>query len=96
MNVHSATAPGICVTLPRDVKIISARQTKAARAVMGLSVSSLATQAGISESSIRRIEEGHDAIKVDLTFRLQAFFERRGFTFIWDGSEQGVRWPASE
>lgn len=67
-------------------------RTKAARAVMGLSVSKLAHQAGISESSIRRIEDGHDAIKVDMTVRLQAFFERRGFTFLWEGAEQGVKW----
>ncbi len=79
--------------IPKSVNIISARQTKAARAVMGLSVSKLADQVGISESSIRRIEAADGDIKADMVLRLQSFFERRGFTFVWEGAEQGIRWP---
>lgn len=82
------------VSLPRGMRFISARQAKAARAVLGLSVASLAEECGVSESSIRRIEAGADvAIKVDLILKLQAFFEVRGFTFLWDGKEDGLRWP---
>lgn len=81
------------VTLPRGVNILSARQAKAARSVLGLSVGRLAGQAGISESTIRRVEDGRDgAIKVDMVLRLQAFFEHRGFTFLWEEGERGLTW----
>jgi transcriptional regulator with XRE-family HTH domain len=90
MNMHSATQ-GACVTLPRGVNVISSYQTKAARAVLGLSMNKLAAEVGISESSIRRIENDLD-ITVDMMLRLQTFFEHKGFTFLWDGDEDGLKW----
>ena len=84
---------GNSVSLPKGVRVISGRQAKAARSVMGMSVALLAGRAGISESSIRRIEGDQGAmLKVDLPLRLQAFLETQGFTFRWNGGAEGVDW----
>lgn len=82
---------GYTVALPKNTKVMSARQSKACRAVLGMSVAALAKASGVSESSIRRIEEGRP-IKVDLVFRLQFYFEGRGFTFLWEPDGCGVKW----
>lgn len=82
------------MALPKGVRIISGRQARAARAVLGLSVGKLAGSSGVSETSIRRIESGQDAaLKVDLIYRLQSHLETQGFTFLWEGEEVGVKWP---
>lgn len=84
---------GIRVELPRGVHVITARQARAARSVLDLSMSKLAECSGMSESSIRRIEDDKDkTVKLDLILRLQKYFETQGVTFLWESDEAGVKW----
>lgn len=82
--------------LPRGAKVLTACQARAARAMLTLSVRALAKQAEISESTIRRAEEGYGVpvgVSVDSLYRLQAFFEGRGFAFTWlPEPGPGVAW----
>lgn len=93
MNAPSLSIGGLSVSLPKGVRVISGRQAKVARTVLGKSVAQLAGACGISESSIRRIESDQgEMLKVDLPLRLQAWFEREGITFRWGTKMEGVEW----
>lgn len=73
------------------IQAITARQTKAARAVLGLSVEGLAERAGVSASSIRRLES--DAVTLDLRAKVQEYFEREGLRFTVESGSAAVSWP---
>lgn len=77
-----------------SIHVITARQARAARAVMGLSVRELAERVAISESSIRRIEcEQDQTPTLDIRAKVQEFFEREGFKFLFEETQRGVCWP---
>lgn len=81
------------MVLPKDVKIINAQQARAARVVLGLSAVRLARASGVSASSIRRVEDGPDAVTIDLLVRLQSFYEKEGLGFLWEAEKCGLIWP---
>lgn len=73
-------------------------QARAARAMLMWSVRQLASQSGISESSIRRIESGFgipENVTLDLLTRLREFYEGKGFTFTFE-PDPGVTWRRKE
>lgn len=69
-------------------------QVRAARAMLGYTIARLAKESGVSESSIRRAEQGFGlpAVTLDLLNRLHRFFESEGFAFTWDEEVPGLRW----
>ena len=75
-------------------------QARAARAMLNWSVRQLAQHSEISESTIRRIEEAFgvpEKVSLDTLMRLQEYFERRGFRFIWDEIYgPGLQWRRTE
>lgn len=77
-------------------EFLSAYQARAARAMLDLTRRQLAAKSKISESSIRRIENGFEArehVTVDLCVKLREYFVERGFTFSWpDGATHCVCW----
>jgi hypothetical protein len=81
------------VGLPRGVRIITARQARAARCVLDLSAQGLASKSGVSASSIRRAEDG--TVSLDLLARLQEFYEGQGLDFRWETEKCGLLWPKS-
>lgn len=78
------------------LEVLTACQARAARAMMMLSVRQLAKQSKISDSSIRRIEEGFgipENASTDLRLKLQGYFRARGFHFTWSEEHgPGVCW----
>jgi transcriptional regulator with XRE-family HTH domain len=79
---------------------LTGTQARAARAMLTWSVRQLAQHSGISDSSIRRIESMFgvpDNVTLDLLEKLQAYFESRGFKFVWDETDgPGVYWRRGE
>lgn len=73
-------------------------QVRAARAMLRMSIRKLASQAEISESTIRRIEAATGVstnVTVDTLFKLQRCFEEKGFAFSWvDGPTVTWLWRA--
>jgi DNA-binding Xre family transcriptional regulator len=71
-------------------------QARAARAMLDWSVRQLAHHSGISDSSIRRIESVSgvpDNVTLDLLEKLQAYFETKGFKFVWsEEAGPGLHW----
>jgi transcriptional regulator with XRE-family HTH domain len=65
--------------------LISIRQVKAARALLGWSQTDLAMASGISEPTIRRLE-ADEAPTGDTAARLRAALEKAGIRFIDDGA----------
>jgi hypothetical protein len=75
------------------IRSVTPRQAKAARAVLGLSVAKVAKRAGISDSSVRRVEDpAIGAATLDLKVRLQEFYESAGIEFMAHGEVRGVHW----
>lgn len=74
-------------------RVIDARQVRAARAMLDVTIVELAQHSGVSESSIRRIETGPRAeVSSDLQFRLRGYFESIGFRFPMPDGEICVCW----
>jgi transcriptional regulator with XRE-family HTH domain len=78
----------------RSLRILTAHQARAARAVLGLSVERLAKISDVSASSIRRIErvQNGTTITLDLAVKLQRFFEQEGMRFYYGTDDSGVTW----
>lgn len=74
----------------QTIRAMSPRQARAARAVLSLSVRRLADRSGVSDSSIRRVEEGQASL--DLRARLQGYYEREGVRFTFSGNSRGIIW----
>jgi DNA-binding XRE family transcriptional regulator len=78
------------------IEALTACQARGARAMLDWSARELAKRSKVSESSIRRIEEGFgvpENVSLDLRVKLQEYFEGRGFTFRWDEHlGAGVYW----
>lgn len=76
--------------------IISAIQTKMARAATGLGVRELAERAGVSPNTIARLERGED-LKASTIAAIRAALEAAGVEFIDEnGGGAGVRLRKSE
>jgi hypothetical protein len=81
--------------LPQGLRVLTGCQARAARSVLCLTVRKLAEKSDISESSIRRIEQGgRREVTTDLLIRLQTWFESQGFVFLWNG-RPGLTWPVN-
>lgn len=66
-----------------------------ARGALAWSVRQVAKASGISDSSIRRIENELDVpetVTLDLLMRLREFYEGKGFQFTFDEEMPGVAW----
>lgn len=79
--------------------VLLACQARGARGMLDWSVRELAKRSKVSHSSIRRIEDDcgkPQSVTMDLRFKLQAYFESRGFTFRSDPElGPGVFWNRS-
>jgi DNA-binding transcriptional regulator YiaG len=89
---------GVSQKMPttNQFKPLTACQVRAARAMIRMSVCTLAKETQISESSIRRIESTlgvPESVSLDLLMQLQQWFESRGFVFVFDKHGPGVCWP---
>lgn len=74
-----------------NMVIITAIQTKMARAATGLGVRELAEQAGVSPNTVARLERGEDLKNTTLT-AIRAALEAAGVEFIDEnGGGAGVR-----
>jgi hypothetical protein len=89
MYVATAKGYGAAVHMA-TLNAMTPRQARAARSILALSVRNLAGESGVSDSSIRRIEDG--AASLDLRVKLQSYYERRGIRFVFDGHVRGVCW----
>ena len=69
---------------------VKGRQVAAARELLGLSQTDLATVAGLARSTISRFEAGEGDLKPSTLAELQAELERRGIEFS-NGTGTGVR-----
>lgn len=66
---------------------LTACQARGARKMLNWSVRELAKRSNVSDSSIRRMEEGFgvpENVSLDLRTKMQEYFEGRGFVFKWD------------
>ena len=70
------------------IRIVTPRQARASRAILGYSVREVAKRSGVSESSIRRIEAGPAGL--DIRARLQHYYEAQGLRFSWGVDTQCV------
>ncbi len=69
---------------------LSGKQVAAARELLGLSQTDLATVAGIARPSISKFEAGRGELRPTTLTKIQAELERRGIEFT-NGSGMGVR-----
>jgi transcriptional regulator with XRE-family HTH domain len=62
--------------------------------MMGYTIARLARESQVSESSIRRAEQGFGlpSVTLDLLGRLHQFFEKEGFSFTWEDEVPGIHW----
>jgi len=77
-----------------ELILVSIRQVKAARALLGWSQSDLARHSSISEPTIARLEsvDGEIAGRVNTVEKIAAAFEKAGVEFIEEnGGGPGVR-----
>jgi predicted transcriptional regulator len=82
----------------KDWPVVSVRQIKAARALVGWSQSDLAAESGVSEPTIARLEsaDGRLGGREATVQRIQAALEEGGIQFIEEnGGGPGVRLRAS-
>jgi transcriptional regulator with XRE-family HTH domain len=87
--------PMTSTPLPSGMRVLTACQIRAARAMLRMSVSQLAAESGVSESSIRRIEAVFGlprGVGLDLVAKLHVYLQARGFVFTWDDDKPGIRW----
>jgi transcriptional regulator with XRE-family HTH domain len=79
-------------------KGITSCQIRMARAALRWSIQRLSDETGISERTIRRLEDSYGPLQnttVEVVSRLVGIFERHGFIFLpEDGSPEGpgIRW----
>lgn len=55
----------------------------------------MAEESGISDSSIRRLEQGFgppNQVTLDLRARMHAYLESQGFHFVWNENAPGICW----
>jgi transcriptional regulator with XRE-family HTH domain len=72
--------------------VISARQIRAARGLLGWSQERLCEEAGVSRRTLARMEEGGSDARVSTLAAIQAALERAGVEFIsGEGKGEGVR-----
>jgi transcriptional regulator with XRE-family HTH domain len=69
---------------------LAGKQVAAARELLGLSQTDLATMAGIARPSISKFEAGRGELRLATLTKIQAELERRGIEFI-NGRGMGVR-----
>lgn len=91
MTFPDLTATTSPVIMP--IRALTPRQAKAARAVLSLSVAAAAKRAGVSDSSVRRVEDpAIGPTTLDIKVKLQEFYEGAGVRFVTHDEVRGVTW----
>lgn len=77
--------------------MITARQIRAARVLLGWSLQDLARHAGLSLNGIKRLESGHGDPRMSTVRAVKSALEAGGLEFVpaGDGKGEGVRLAVS-
>ncbi len=71
-------------------RMLSAQQIRAARSLLGWSRRELAIVAGISQGTIKAIEQGKTDARLSTLRKLAGTFTAHGIEFVMEGSRSGV------
>jgi transcriptional regulator with XRE-family HTH domain len=71
-------------------RMLSAQQIRAARSLLGWSRRELAIVAGISQGTIKAIEQGKTDARLSTLRKLAGTFTAHGVEFVMEGSRSGV------
>ena len=71
-------------------RMLSAQQIRAARSLLGWSRRELAIVAGISQGTIKAIEQGKTDARLSTLHKLARMFTAHGVEFVMEGSRSGV------